>query len=153
MAALFTGRTRNIGNSTSCIHYKRKNLRWSSDPKPSCVIPVEKKIVVETHASIGKAVEEAPTGVGPRIGSLRRRVFGWIERENHGGRGRRDSLVAVAIRRRGWEEEKGVVAIVNRREPKTRNDAVAAEHNSERKEQSPCHNFLGSGMARAVMNL
>nr|GMD45612.1 hypothetical protein Iba_chr10dCG11750 [Ipomoea batatas]GME07748.1 hypothetical protein Iba_scaffold6481CG0100 [Ipomoea batatas] len=59
-----------------------------------------------------------------------------------GGRGRRDSLVTVAItstillRWQRWEEEKCVVVIVTRREPKTANDVVPAEHNSERKEQS-----------------
>nr|GMD04112.1 hypothetical protein Iba_chr06aCG15370 [Ipomoea batatas] len=59
-----------------------------------------------------------------------------------GGKGRRDSLVTVAItstillRRRRWEEEKCVVVIVTRREPKTANDVVPIEHNSERKEQS-----------------
>nr|GMD90350.1 hypothetical protein Iba_chr14dCG8820 [Ipomoea batatas] len=110
-------------------------------------LPVEKKIVVEPMQALGKLfwrfrrewVFASKARGDESLGGKRRRIMG--------GRGRRDSLVTVAITstillmRRRWEDEKCVVVIVTRREPKTTNDVVSAKHNSERKEQSMCHNF------------
>lgn len=50
---LFTCRARNISNGTPCINYKSELLWRSSDPKPGCIVTVEKEIIVEAHVGCG----------------------------------------------------------------------------------------------------
>lgn len=84
---LFASGARNVSNSTSGIHYKRKLLRRGPDPKPRSVIPVEKEIVVESHASVWMGrVRVRSQKVAMRVQEGSRGILGRRkEREDHGG--------------------------------------------------------------------
>lgn len=88
VATVLAGSARHIGNSTPRINNKRKSLRWSPDPEPRRVIPVEEEIVIEAHASIRVGVRvgslEVPTRNGDASGDISLRK---VEREHHGGMG------------------------------------------------------------------
>lgn len=103
LATLIASGTGDVGDRASGIDNERESLRRRPDPEPRSVIPVEKEIVVEAHASIGADFGGGSLEVATQIRGRRRRRrrrFGKIavERQQKGG-------ARLGVRRP--EEERG----------------------------------------------